>query len=127
MQSYAMCSRLKSDFLMVSLKGNQECKCRLQHIAANLHIEIFLGVADVTAALMPRKRITLNVDTRIAEALSSIADRLGISVSRVGELELSKHLIELGELPADYKPLGETRGGDTTKGKSDHTTGTEAS
>lgn len=68
---------------------------------------------SVTA--MPRKRITLNVDTRIADALAAIADRMGISVSRVGELELSKHLVELGELPADYTPLGETRGGDTTK------------
>ena len=80
----------------------------------------------MTAAQMPRKRITLNVDTRIADALASIADRLGISVSRVGELELSKHLVELGELPDDYKPLGETRGGDFTskkaKAKSDRTT-----
>lgn len=80
-------------------------------------MEIFLRGTDVTAAQMPRKRITLNVDTRIADALASIADRLGISVSRVGELELSKHLVGLGELPSDYKPLGETRGGDFTSGK----------
>ena len=72
---------------------------------------------------MPRKRITLNVDTRIADALASIAERMGISVSRVGELELSKHLVELGELPEDYRPLGETRGGDTTK-SGDRTTET---
>lgn len=65
---------------------------------------------------MPRKRITLNVDTRIADALASIADRLGISISRAGELELSKRLVGLGELPDDYKPLGETRGGDFTSG-----------
>lgn len=85
----------------------------------------------MTAVQMPRKRITLNVDTRIADALASIADRLGISVSRVGELELSKHLVELGELPDDYKPLGETRGGDFTsrkklEKKGDHTTTDEA-
>lgn len=70
----------------------------------------------MTAVQMPRKRITLNVDIRIADALASIADRMGISISRVGELELSKHLMNLGELPKDYRPLGETRGGDTTKG-----------
>lgn len=70
----------------------------------------------MTAVQMPRKRITLNVDTRIADALALIADRMGISVSRVGELELSKHLVDMGELPKDYKPLGETRGGDTTRG-----------
>ena len=73
---------------------------------------------------MPRKRITLNVDTRIADALAAIAKRMGISVSRVGELELSKHLMEMGELPGDYSPLGETRGGDTTK--SDRTATDEA-
>ena len=78
----------------------------------------------LTVAQMPRKRITLNVDTRIADALASIAERMGISVSRVGELELSKHLMELGELPDDYRPLGETRGGDTTK--ADRTTTDEA-
>lgn len=72
----------------------------------------------MTAIKMRRKRITLNVDIQIADALASIADRLGISVSRVGELELSKHLVKLGELPADYRPLGETRGGDMNKGES---------
>lgn len=78
----------------------------------------------MTVAQMPRKRITLNVDTRIADALASVADRLGISMSRVGELELSQRLIALGALPDDYKPLGETRGGDFTSGakKGDHNT-----
>jgi len=86
---------------------------------------IILGTAH-----MPRKRITLNVDTQIADALAAIADRLGISVSRVGELELSKRLVKLGELPEDYKPLGETRGGDFTskkKKRGDRTSDTEAS
>lgn len=69
------------------------------------------------AVPMPRKRITLNVDTRIADALATVADNLGISMSRVGELELSQRLKDMGALPEDYKPLGETRGGDFTSKK----------
>jgi antitoxin component of RelBE/YafQ-DinJ toxin-antitoxin module len=110
---------LLSEFLIAEPKVDKLCRCTLQQIAANLHVDIFLRRNNVTAVQMPRKRITLNVDARIADALASIADRLGISVSRVGELELSRHLIELGELPKDYKPLGETRGGDTTMKKKD--------
>ena len=68
----------------------------------------------MTALQMPRKRITVSVDTEILDLLSDKATDLNTSLSRITETALIAYSKTLGLLPEDYKPLGETRGGDRT-------------
>ena len=68
----------------------------------------------MTAFLMPRKRISISVDTEVLAALADKATDLNTSVSRMAETALIAHAKTLGLIPENYKPLGETRGGDRT-------------
>lgn len=68
----------------------------------------------MTALQMPRKRITVSVDTEILALLSDKATDLNTSISRMTETALIAYSKSLGLLAEDYKPLGETRGGDRT-------------
>ena len=68
----------------------------------------------MTAFLMPRKRISISVDTEVLAVLADKATDLNTSVSRMAETALIAHAKTLGLIPENYKPLGETRGGDRT-------------
>ncbi len=68
----------------------------------------------MTALQMPRRRITVSVDTEILDLLSDKATALNTSISRITEIALIAYSKELGLLSDDYRPLGETRGGDRT-------------
>lgn len=68
----------------------------------------------MTAFQMPRKRISVSVDTEILSVVSDKATALNTSVSRMTETALIDYAKKLGLVPADYMPLGETRGGDRT-------------
>lgn len=61
---------------------------------------------------MPRRRITISVDTEILDLLTEKATDLNTSISRMSETALIAHAKKLGILPSNYRPLGETRGGD---------------
>lgn len=61
---------------------------------------------------MPRRRITISVDTEILDLLVDKATDLNTSISRMAETALIAHAKKLGILPNGYRPLGETRGGD---------------
>ncbi len=61
---------------------------------------------------MPRKRITYAIDERIGDLIAKLAEEEGISRNRFLEKHFAKVGIRLGLLPGDFKPLGETRGGD---------------
>ena len=62
------------------------------------------------ATTMPRKRITISVDTEIIKAIETLARKNNNSVSRFIESELLSTAIDKKELPEGYVPLGETRG-----------------
>ena len=68
----------------------------------------------MTAFQMPRKRISISVDTEVLAVLADKAIDLNTSVSRMAETALIAHAKTLGLIPESYKPLGETRGGDRT-------------
>lgn len=68
----------------------------------------------MTAFQMPRKRISISVDTEVLAVIAEEATDLNTSVSRMAESALIAYAKALKLLPADYKPLGETRGGDRT-------------
>lgn len=69
----------------------------------------------MTAFQMPRKRISISVDTEVLAALADKATDLNTSISRMAETALIAHAKSLGLIPENYKPLGETRGGDRTE------------
>lgn len=66
--------------------------------------------------VMPRKRTTVTLDVEVIDAIGRVAKRDNISLSRCVENILIEKAKELAEIPADYEPLGETRGGDRTSG-----------
>ena len=68
----------------------------------------------MTAFQMPRKRISISVDTEILSVLAEKATDLNTSVSRMTETALIDYVKKLGLIAEDYRPLGETRGGDRT-------------
>ena len=68
----------------------------------------------MTAFQMPRKRISISVDTEVISALADKATELNTSISRMAETALIEHAKALGLISEDYRPLGETRGGDRT-------------
>ena len=61
---------------------------------------------------MPRERVSYKIDKRIIDVISRLAEQEGISRNRFLEKHFGEVGIRLGILPADFKPLGETRGGD---------------
>jgi len=66
---------------------------------------------------MARKAVTYRFDTRIIEAVKARAKRANSSANNWLETLLIGVLKTDGELPDDFEPLGETRGGDRSQGK----------
>lgn len=62
-----------------------------------------------------RKSTTFRLDERVIEAMTQAAKLANASKNRYIENIFVKHCQSLGVLPMDFEPLGETRGGDTTK------------
>lgn len=80
-----------------------------------------------TASPMPRKRRSYNIDERMINVLSQLAQKDNMSANRYLENLLFSHAQQRGALPMDAQPLGETRGGDFRSGnKSDRTTSSES-
>lgn len=61
---------------------------------------------------MKRKKISLNLDPRLLEALSKVSLEQNISQSRYVENLLLQHFKVAGYIPLAEKELGENRGGD---------------
>lgn len=66
-------------------------------------------------APMPRKRRSYNIDERLIDVLSELAQRDNMSANRYLENLIFSHGQQRGILGMDAKPLGETRGGDHSK------------
>lgn len=64
---------------------------------------------------MPRKRRSYNIDERVINVLSELAQRDNMSANRYLENLLFTLGQQRGVLPMNAKPLGETRGGDFSK------------
>ena len=60
---------------------------------------------------MPRRRISVSVDAEVLDLLAERAIELNTSVSRLVETALITFSKDTGLLSEDYRPLGETRGG----------------
>lgn len=71
-------------------------------------------------AQMPRKRRSYNIDERLINVLSQLAQKDNMSANRYLENLLFSHGQQRGVLPMDAQPLGETRGGDFTSKKIQH-------
>lgn len=71
-------------------------------------------------APMPRKRRSYNIDERVINVLSELAQKDNMSANRYLENLLFTLGQQRGILPMNAQPLGETRGGDFSK-KSDRT------
>ena len=69
--------------------------------------------------IMPRKAVTYRFDERIIAAVKTRARQDNSSANNWLETLLIKVLMEDGVLPKDFETLGETRGGDRTKGGGD--------
>ena len=69
--------------------------------------------------VMPRKAVTYRFDERLIAAVKERARQDNSSANNWLETLLIKVLREDGALPEDFEPLGETRGGDRTKGGND--------
>ena len=67
--------------------------------------------------IMPRRAVTYRFDERVIEALKARSRKSNSSVSNWLETLLIETLMRSGDLPADFEPLGETRGGDRTNKK----------
>lgn len=65
---------------------------------------------------MPRKAVTYRFDERIIAAVKARAKRANSSANNWLETLLIEVLKADGELPDDFEPLGETRGGDRSQG-----------
>ena len=68
----------------------------------------------MTATLMPRKRVTYRLDTRLIEATKKRARMDNNSANNWLENLLIATLRKDGVLEDDFEPLGETRGGNHT-------------
>ena len=66
--------------------------------------------------VMPRKAVTYRFDERLIAAVKERARQDNSSANNWLETLLIKILKEDGVLSEDFEPLGETRGGDRTKG-----------
>lgn len=69
--------------------------------------------------IMPRRAVTYRFDERVIEALKARSKKANNSASNWLETLLIETLMRSGDLPVDFEPLGETRGGDRTKGSED--------
>ena len=63
------------------------------------------------AQTMPRKRRSYKIDERVIEAIARAAQKSNMSANKYLENLLFVHSKQVGELPMDAEPLGETRGG----------------
>ena len=64
-----------------------------------------------TARTMPRKRRSYNIDERVIDALTMLAQKDNMSANRYLENLLFSLGKQQGFIPMDAQPLGETRGG----------------
>ena len=60
-----------------------------------------------------RKAVSYRIDERVVEALKTMARDKNNSVNNWLETHLIDYLKTIGYLNNDFRPLGETRGGDT--------------
>lgn len=81
--------------------------------------DVFYESDLLTVLQMPRKRISVSVDTKVLSVLADKATDLNTSISRMTEIALIAHAKKLGLIPEDYRPLGETRGGDRTQSETE--------
>ena len=67
----------------------------------------------MTAAidLMPRKPASFRIDERVLEVIATLAARSGVEPQRYLENYFFARGKELGLIPPEAEPLGETRGG----------------
>ena len=68
---------------------------------------------------MPRKRRTYTIDERLIDALAKMAAARNASANRFLENLLWERATADGIIPADARPLGETRGGDRSSDNED--------
>jgi hypothetical protein len=59
---------------------------------------------------MPRKRTSLTLDVDAVRAIRNLADKANMSLARYIEAIMVTEAKTKGELPHDYRLLGETRG-----------------
>lgn len=73
---------------------------------------------QVLLLFMPRKRkpVSFRIDELVVETLTKLAREENISVNRYLETHFFRIGKERGLIPPDTQLIGETRGGDTTKG-----------
>ena len=64
--------------------------------------------------MVKRRAVTFRIDERIIEAIEKAAIEVNNSKNKYLELLMLEHCIDKGLLPKNFKPLGETRGGDRT-------------
>ena len=64
---------------------------------------------------MPRVQVTLRIDKRLIDLEKKLAEATGLKISAAIEARLIAAYKSIGLLPEDFEPLGETRGGDTSK------------
>ena len=69
--------------------------------------------------MIKRKAVTFRIDERIIDAIEKAAIEVNNSKNKYLELLMLKHCIDKGLLPKNFKPLGETRGGDRSKREED--------
>ena len=65
----------------------------------------------IQACSMPRKRRSYKIDERVIDAIARAAQKSNMSANKYLENLLFMHSKQIGELPMDAQPLGETRGG----------------
>jgi hypothetical protein len=65
----------------------------------------------MTAQTMPRRAATYRLDDRILDAMERLARKNNTSVNKYLENLLFAHAKQIGEIPMNAEPLGETRGG----------------
>jgi hypothetical protein len=64
---------------------------------------------------MPRKRRTISIDEELLNAIDQLSNKSGVkSFSTYVEKLLAAHAVANNQLPPNYQPPGETRGGDRT-------------
>jgi hypothetical protein len=61
--------------------------------------------------LMPRRPASFRIDERVLEVITTLAARSGVEPQRYLENYFFARGKELGLIPPDAEPLGETRGG----------------
>jgi hypothetical protein len=60
---------------------------------------------------VPRSTRAFRLDDRLLEALDRLAQKGNISANKYIENLLMSHTKQIGEIPMDLEPLGDTRGG----------------